>query len=77
MQSCFDMYYVHCVSVLQIDQDFSMMFGDEVSGKFLAKWPSFFKQKVIKECQSLPPNQYVEELLAALDPEAENDFGKY
>ncbi|XP_073349133.1 uncharacterized protein [Pagrus major] len=58
-----------------IDQDFSMMFGDEVSGKFLAKWPSFFKQKVIKECQSLPHNQYVEELLAALDPEAENDFG--
>ncbi|CAL8239263.1 unnamed protein product, partial [Gadus morhua 'NCC'] len=37
-----------------IDQDFSLMFGDEVSGKFLAKWPSYFKPKVIRESQSLP-----------------------
>ncbi|KAK1890988.1 Co-chaperone protein HscB like [Dissostichus eleginoides] len=58
-----------------IDQDFSMMFGDEVSRKFLAKWPSYFKNKVIAECQSLPSNLHVEELLAAFDPETENDFG--
>ncbi|KAM9758721.1 uncharacterized protein ACNS7B_005632 [Menidia menidia] len=36
-----------------IDQDFSMMFGEEVSGSFLSKWPSYFKQKVITESQSL------------------------
>ncbi|KAI9517715.1 hypothetical protein NQZ68_000883 [Dissostichus eleginoides] len=58
-----------------IDQDFSMMFGDEVSRKFLAKWPSYFKNKVIAECQSLPSNLHVEELLAAFDPKTENDFG--
>ncbi|XP_076153829.1 uncharacterized protein LOC143137422 isoform X2 [Alosa pseudoharengus] len=58
-----------------IDQDFSMMFGEEISGKFLAKWPSFFMQKVITECQSLPSNMHVEDLLAAFDSDAENDFG--
>ena len=45
-----------------------MMFGDEVSGKFLAKWPTYFKPKVIAECKTLPPNPHVEELLSALEP---------
>ncbi|XP_071357586.1 uncharacterized protein [Trachinotus anak] len=58
-----------------IDQDFSMMLGDEVSGRFLAKWPSYFKHKVIKESQSLPSDLHVEELRAASDPEAENECG--
>ncbi|XP_041660828.1 uncharacterized protein LOC121521139 [Cheilinus undulatus] len=58
-----------------IDQDFLMMFGDEVSGRFLAKWPSYFKHKVIEECQGLPVNPYVVELQAAFDPEAENVYG--
>lgn len=62
---------------LKIDLDFSMMFGDEVSGKFLAKWPSYFKPKVIAESQSLPSSLYVEELRAAFDPEMEDDYGKY
>ncbi|XP_034530081.1 uncharacterized protein LOC117805460 [Notolabrus celidotus] len=58
-----------------IDQDFSIVFGDEVSGRFLARWPSYFKQKVIAECQSLPQSPYVEELLEPFNPEAENDYG--
>lgn len=41
-----------------------------------AKWPSYFKHKVIAECQSLPSNLYVEELRAAFDTEAD-DWGKY
>lgn len=52
------------------------MFGDEISGRFLAKWPSYFKHKVIAESQSLPSSPYVEELQAAFDPTAENDYGK-
>ncbi|MEQ2293747.1 hypothetical protein AMECASPLE_036650 [Ameca splendens] len=28
-----------------IDQDFSMMLGDDVSERFLTKWPSYFKEK--------------------------------
>ena len=62
---------------LKIDQDFSMMFGEEQSGKFLAKWPSYFKPKVIAESLSLPSSPYVEELQAAFDPEMENNYGKY
>ncbi|XP_023808216.1 uncharacterized protein LOC111946938 [Oryzias latipes] len=58
-----------------IDQDFSMMFGDEVSGRFLAKWPSYFKNKVIAASQRLPSSSYLEELLASMDPKAENYFG--
>lgn len=54
-----------------------MMFGDEVSERFLAKWPLYFKHKVVAECQSLPSNQYVEELLEAFDADTENDYGKY
>ncbi|KAI4872229.1 hypothetical protein NFI96_009480 [Prochilodus magdalenae] len=57
-----------------IDQDFTMMFGDEVSSKFLAKWPTFFKPKVISDCRTLGPNQYVEELLSALELQPDNIY---
>ncbi|XP_071325218.1 uncharacterized protein [Trachinotus anak] len=46
-----------------IDQDFTMLFGEEVSGKFLAKWPTFFKPRIITECQKLPQSAQVDELL--------------
>ncbi|KAM7423196.1 hypothetical protein PAMA_010972 [Pampus argenteus] len=58
-----------------IEQDFCMMFGDHVSGRFLARWSSDFKHRVITECQSLPSSPYVDELLAASDLEVENDYG--
>ncbi|KAK0155497.1 hypothetical protein N1851_002087 [Merluccius polli] len=58
-----------------IEQDFSMMFGDHVSGRFLARWSSDFKHRVITECQSLPSSPYVDELLAASDLQVENDYG--
>ncbi|XP_047455070.1 uncharacterized protein LOC125016563 isoform X2 [Mugil cephalus] len=57
-----------------IEQDFSMMFGDHVSGRFLARWSSDFKQRVITKCRSLPSNPYVDELPAASDLEVENDY---
>ncbi|XP_027137162.1 uncharacterized protein LOC113746307 [Larimichthys crocea] len=58
-----------------IEQDFSMMFGDHVSGRFLARWSSDFKHRVITESQSLPSSPYVDELLAASNLEVENDYG--
>ncbi|XP_066529672.1 uncharacterized protein [Hoplias malabaricus] len=58
-----------------IDQDFAMMFGDEVSSRFLAKWPTFFKPRVISDCKTLSPNQYVEELLLAIEPRPEEMYG--
>uniref|UniRef100_A0A3P9D6X6 Uncharacterized protein n=1 Tax=Maylandia zebra TaxID=106582 RepID=A0A3P9D6X6_9CICH len=59
-----------------IDQDFAMMLGDEASGRFLTKWSSYFKQKIIAESQSLPSSPCVEELRASFDTEASNDWGK-
>ncbi|KAM7416970.1 hypothetical protein PAMA_018852 [Pampus argenteus] len=58
-----------------IEQDFCMMFGDHVSGRFLTRWSSDFKHRVITECQSLPSSPYVDELLAASDLEVENNYG--
>ncbi|XP_030588580.1 uncharacterized protein LOC115782519 isoform X2 [Archocentrus centrarchus] len=46
-----------------IDQDFTMMFGEEVSGRFLAKWPTFFKPRILTECRKLTSNEHIEELL--------------
>lgn len=62
---------------LKIEQDFFMMFLNHVSAKFLEKWPSYFKPKIIAECQSLPSSLHVEELRAAFDLEAESEYGKY
>lgn len=64
-------------SFLKIDQDFAMMFGDEMSSRFLAKWPTFFKPRVITDCKALSPNQYVEELLLAIEPRPEEMFGEW
>ncbi|KAG7505294.1 hypothetical protein JOB18_028427 [Solea senegalensis] len=47
-----------------IDQDFTMMFGEDVSGRFLAKWPTFFKPRVLTDCENLTSNQHIEELLS-------------
>ncbi|KAM9385553.1 uncharacterized protein KZ484_007049 [Pholidichthys leucotaenia] len=58
-----------------MDQDLSMMFGNEVSERFVARCPSYFKPKVVEECRSLPANLYVTELVEAFDPEAENGYG--
>ncbi|XP_053491321.1 uncharacterized protein LOC128614059 isoform X3 [Ictalurus furcatus] len=52
-----------------IDQDFSMMFGDEVSQKFLAKWSIFFKPKIIADCKTL---KNMGELLSGTEPESED-----
>ncbi|KAK7899561.1 hypothetical protein WMY93_020414 [Mugilogobius chulae] len=49
-----------------IDQDFIMLFGEEVSGKFLSKWPTFFKPRVVAECKNLPANAHVSELLLSV-----------
>ncbi|XP_076879167.1 uncharacterized protein LOC143527764 [Brachyhypopomus gauderio] len=56
-----------------IDQDFSMIFGEEVSVKFLSKWPTFFKPRVIADCcKNLTPSPHVELLLSA---QQESDDG--
>ncbi|XP_076591434.1 uncharacterized protein LOC143323468 [Chaetodon auriga] len=48
-----------------IDQDFTMMFGEEVSGRFLAKWPTFFKPRILTDCKKLTSNEHIQSLLSA------------
>lgn len=73
----------HCTSfaclLIQIEQDFSLMFGESVSGKFISKWPTFFKPKVIAECQKIPLTIYLKELLASFHPEDDsgNSYSPY
>ncbi|XP_061884963.1 uncharacterized protein LOC133635730 [Entelurus aequoreus] len=63
-----------------VEQDFVLMFGEDVSGKFLEKWPTAFKKKIIQQCRKLPSITELEELLMAADPpedgaEVNVDFG--
>ncbi|XP_061909304.1 uncharacterized protein LOC133653718 isoform X3 [Entelurus aequoreus] len=63
-----------------VEQDFVLMFGEDVSGKFLEKWPTTFKKKIIQQCRKLPSITELEELLMAADPpedgaEVNVDFG--
>ncbi|XP_062309209.1 uncharacterized protein LOC134038860 isoform X1 [Osmerus eperlanus] len=55
-----------------IDQDFNMLFGDEVTGKFLAKWPTFFKPRIIAECKNLPQSVHVDDLLLSAQQESDD-----
>ncbi|XP_035985739.1 uncharacterized protein LOC118559128 isoform X2 [Fundulus heteroclitus] len=41
-----------------------MMFGEEVSGRFLAKWPTFFKPRILAECRKLTSNEHIGYLLS-------------
>ncbi|XP_055016287.1 uncharacterized protein LOC129410991 [Boleophthalmus pectinirostris] len=64
-----------------IEQDFVLMFGEDVSvsGKFLEKWPTMFKEKIIKQCRKLPSTTELNDLLLAADPQEDDadgaDFG--
>ncbi|KAL7846658.1 hypothetical protein SRHO_G00216380 [Serrasalmus rhombeus] len=47
-----------------VAQNFTLLFGEEVSGRFLAKWPTIFKPKIIADCKTIPSNSHVDDLLA-------------
>ncbi|XP_077398894.1 uncharacterized protein LOC144034188 [Vanacampus margaritifer] len=57
-----------------IDQDFTMMFGAEISGSLLAKWSTYFKPRVLANCKNLVSNEHVDELLAAQDRPDESSW---
>ncbi|XP_045572381.1 uncharacterized protein isoform X6 [Salmo salar] len=57
-----------------INQDFTRLFGEVVSGTFMAKWPTFFKPRVIADCKTLPFSEPVEDLLTSAQQES-NDYG--
>ncbi|XP_041828521.1 uncharacterized protein LOC121643521 [Melanotaenia boesemani] len=47
-----------------IEQDFIQMFGEEVSGRFLARWPTFFKARILADCKNMTSNEHIENLLS-------------
>ncbi|XP_034071361.1 uncharacterized protein LOC117545617 [Gymnodraco acuticeps] len=48
-----------------VDQDFTMMFGEEISEKMLARWPTFFKPRILADCKNIHSNVHVDDLLSA------------
>lgn len=50
-------------SSLQIEQDFSLMFGDAVSAKFLEKWPTVYKSKVLQQSRGLTQTAELQDLV--------------
>uniref|UniRef100_A0A8C7GU97 Uncharacterized protein n=1 Tax=Oncorhynchus kisutch TaxID=8019 RepID=A0A8C7GU97_ONCKI len=58
-----------------INQDFTRLFGEVVSGTFMAKWPTFFKPRVIADCKTLPFSEPVEDLLSSAQQES-NDYDR-
>lgn len=58
------------------------MFGEDVYGKFLEKWTTTFKKKIIQQCRKLPSTSELEDLLLAADTpedgtEVDDDSNKY
>ncbi|XP_070819470.1 uncharacterized protein [Chaetodon trifascialis] len=51
-----------------VEQDFVLMFGEDILGKFLEKWTTTFKKKIIQQCRKLPSTSELEDLLLAADP---------
>ncbi|XP_010773028.1 uncharacterized protein [Notothenia coriiceps] len=44
-----------------VDQDFTMMLGEEISGKMLSRWPTFFKPRTLADCKNLHSNVHVDD----------------
>lgn len=63
-----------CVT-LQIEQDFRLMFGEATANKFLEKWPTTFKAKVIKESHGLVPTTELLDLMHNAESAAEVENG--
>lgn len=53
---------LHFVFVLQIEQDFRLLFGELTANKFLEKWPTSIKAKVITESHGLVPSTELRDL---------------
>uniref|UniRef100_A0A8P4G284 Uncharacterized protein n=1 Tax=Dicentrarchus labrax TaxID=13489 RepID=A0A8P4G284_DICLA len=45
-----------------IEQDFSLMFGDATSAKFLEKWPTVYKRRVLDQSRGLTQTAELQDL---------------
>ncbi|XP_030592631.1 uncharacterized protein LOC115785244 isoform X1 [Archocentrus centrarchus] len=46
-----------------IEQDFILEFGEDVATRFLERWPTVFKHKVIQQSKTLPTSTDLEEVI--------------
>ncbi|KAF1374261.1 hypothetical protein PFLUV_G00248100, partial [Perca fluviatilis] len=46
-----------------IEQDFILQFGEDVAAKFLERWPTTFKKRVIQQSKALPSSGDLEDLI--------------
>ena len=51
------------------------MFGDDISAKFLEKWPTFYKQKVIEQSRGLTQRADLQDLLQNAESTEELENG--
>ncbi|XP_029632352.1 uncharacterized protein LOC115208432 [Salmo trutta] len=58
-----------------IEQDFRLLFGEATANKFLEKWPTTFKGKVMKESHGLTPTTELLELMRNAESAVENENG--
>nr|XP_055027898.1 uncharacterized protein LOC129417327 [Misgurnus anguillicaudatus] len=58
-----------------IEQDFRFLFGEATANKFLEKWPTTFKAKVIKESHGLVPTTELLDLMRNAESAAEVENG--
>ncbi|XP_024908503.1 uncharacterized protein LOC103397247 isoform X2 [Cynoglossus semilaevis] len=58
-----------------IEQDFRLLFGETTANKFLEKWPTSFKAKVIMESHRLVPTTELLDLMRSAESAAEVENG--
>ncbi|KAI5090341.1 hypothetical protein C0J45_19202, partial [Silurus meridionalis] len=59
-----------------IKQDFRFLFGEATANKFLEKWPTTFKAKVIKESHGLVPTTELLDLMSNAESAAYVENGQ-
>ncbi|KAJ4944755.1 hypothetical protein JOQ06_013295, partial [Pogonophryne albipinna] len=61
------------------EQDFNLLFGDVTSAKFLEKWPTVYKKKVLDQSRGLTQTGDLQDLVqnAGSTTEVENDWDQH
>lgn len=66
---------LHCIFALQVEQDFRLLFGEATANKFLERWPTNLKRKVITESHGLVPTTELLDLMRNAESTAEIENG--
>ncbi|KAJ7995787.1 hypothetical protein DPEC_G00248210 [Dallia pectoralis] len=58
-----------------IEQDFTQLFGRVISAKFLERWPTAFKHKIVSQSKCLHPSPDLQELIDAAESAVNDGIG--